>query len=136
MDEQAIGTRLWPSGTEHGVQWQIGNNDSEEPSASILRTEDAAADFFKMLVYHISPDCNRIIITMRNSNLIKLQPLGWNKSDWIIRAYVTSYKVLWQQVSQYSFNRGTFSMYNTSGVRPTSILRYLLHLQILFYFYP
>lgn len=40
MDEQANGRRLRPSGTEHGVQWQIGTNVSEEPSASILRTED------------------------------------------------------------------------------------------------
>jgi hypothetical protein len=90
-----------------------------------------SADFFKMLVYHISADCNLIIITMRTSNLTKLQSLGWNKSDWITREHVNSYKVLWQQVSHYSVNRGICNMYNTSGVRPISFLRYLLYWQIL-----
>lgn len=92
-----------------------------------------SANFFKMLVYHISAECNLIIITIRTSNLTKLQPLGWNKSDWIIREHVTAYKVLWQQASHYSVNRGTFNMYNTSGVRPISFLRYLLYWEILLF---
>jgi hypothetical protein len=90
-----------------------------------------SADFFKILVYHISADCSLIIITMRTSNLTKLQPLGWNKSDWIISEYVTSCKVLWQQVSHYSVSRDTFNTYNTSEVRPISFLRYLLFWKIL-----
>jgi len=90
-----------------------------------------SADFFRMLVYHILADCNLIIITMRTSNLTKLQLLGWNKSNWIIRQHVTSYKVLWQQMSHYSVNRGTFNMYNTSKVIPVSFLRYLLYWAIL-----
>jgi hypothetical protein len=89
------------------------------------------ADFFKILVYHISADCNLIISTMKTSNLTKLQPLGWNKSDRIIREHVTSYKVLWQQASHYSVKRGTFNMYSISGVRPNSFLRYLIYWQIL-----
>jgi hypothetical protein len=46
-----------------------GTSASEEPSASILWIEDEATDFFKMLVDHISADCNLIIITMKTSNL-------------------------------------------------------------------
>jgi hypothetical protein len=66
------------------------------------------------------------IVTMRTSNLTKLEPLGSNKYDWIIRECVVLYKVLWQYASHYIANWDRFNMYNISGIRPISVLMYVL----------